>query len=66
MRQFIVICPDCRQSMQTPCYDEKLFNGGFTCRCLTRITFTVDSRYSNEAARLADLKEKAKNAGRNK
>jgi hypothetical protein len=61
MRQLVIICPMCGDSMIMQVQTPSEVQGGFTSRCGTQIRWTCDSRFETETARVRALRERSKN-----
>lgn len=60
MNQLVIVCPVCGDSCIMPLTRGIETGGSFRSRCGTKITFTIDSRFETETARIAELKARAK------
>ena len=66
MRQCVLICPDCGDSIIMSLADDRNTFVHFNSRCGTQLECHVDSRNSTESLRIAKLKEEARTHGRNR
>jgi hypothetical protein len=61
MRQCVLICPDCGDSVIFSLGEDRDTQVTFNSKCGTQVRCLVDSTRSNERDRIRDLKERAKN-----
>jgi len=64
MRQLVIICPDCGESLETPLSEIMSSMGGFNCKCGTQIEFTVYGRAAQRVEFIGTMKERLRNARR--
>jgi predicted RNA-binding Zn-ribbon protein involved in translation (DUF1610 family) len=60
MRQMIMMCPDCGDTLIMNLGENEKTFCGFNSKCGTRIEYQIDSTRSNEAERIRQLIEKSK------